>query len=558
VLLPEGDALRQAWRSRRWPGSQGGGGLARVLAAGLAAASLALLVAVPAQGSTATPAGGLAMPRQHGPGQQGPGQQGPGQQGPGQDGTAHAPRTVVSLTFDDGDADQMAAARVLRHYRLPATFYIITGAVGTPGYVTRSDLHELATDGNEIGGHTVSHLRLTALTTAEARRQVCGSRSILARWGYQATSFAYPGGADSPRTEAIVRGCGYTSARGVVGLRAPGCPGCALTESIPPGHPLALRTAGEVDSSWTLRDLERTVTAAERHGGWLPLVFHHVCGGSHCGGLAVRATMLDAFARWLVQGERHGTAVRTVGEVIGGRSAAKPAPRVAPAAPHGIVNPSLESVAASGAVSASLETTSASPANTPQCWMEGGYGANTSHWQRTADSHSGHWAERLTVTGYHSGDAKLLPQFDLGECSLPVRPGRSYTLGSWYQSTAQTQYSVYYRTWTGRWVYWTSSPYLPASSGWAQARWATPPVPAGASGLSFGLSLFSNGSLTTDSYSFAGTPPDAARRIVDWILVAMAAAAALIVAARAARRRWRPANPVPAEGKRVRSSSSSR
>ena len=212
----------------------------------------------------------------------------------------------------------------------------------------------------------------------------------------------------------------------------------------------------------------------------------------------------------------------------------------------------------SGAVSASLETTSASPANTPQCWMEGGYGANASHWQRTADSHSGHWAERLTITGYHSGDATLLPQFDLGECSLPVRPGRSYTLGSWYQSTARTQYSVYYRTWTGRWVYWTSSPYLPASSGWAQARWATPPVPAGASGLSFGLSLFSNGSLTTDSYSFAVTPPDAARRIVDWILVAMAAAAALIVAARAARRRWRPANPVPAEGKRVSSSSSSR
>ena len=156
---------------------------------------------------------------------------------------------MVTLTFDDGDADQMAAARVLRRYRLPATFYIITGAVGTPGYVTRSDLSQLAADGNEIGGHTVSHLRLTALSTAEARRQVCESRSILARWGYQAISFAYPGGAESPETEAIVRGCGYTSARGVVGLRAPGCPDCAVTESVPPRDPMALRTAGEVDSS---------------------------------------------------------------------------------------------------------------------------------------------------------------------------------------------------------------------------------------------------------------------------------------------------------------------
>ncbi len=525
--------------------------MARLLAAGLATMSLVLLAAVPAQGTSVTPAGRLAAPSQ--------------------DGAGHAPRTVVTLTFDDGDADQMAAARILHRYRLPATFYIITGAVGAPGYVTRSDLHRLAADGNEIGGHTVSHLRLTALTTSEARRQVCDSRSILARWGYQAISFAYPGGADSPRTEAIVRGCGYTSARGVVGLRAPGCPGCALTESIPPRDPMALRTAGEVDSSWTLRDLERTVTAAQRRGGWLPLVFHHVCDGRRCGGLAVRATMLDAFARWLAQRQGPGTAVRTVGQVTvgqvtrgqvtggqvpGGRI--RPVPRVAAAAPHGIVNPSLESVAASGAVSASLETTSAAPASTPRCWMEGGYGQNTARWQRTTGSHAGHWAQRLTITGYHSGDAKLLPQFDLGECSLPVHPGQSYTLGAWYQSTARAQYSAYYRTWSGRWVYWTSSPYFAASPGWAQARWATPPVPAGASGLSFGLALFSNGSLTTDSYSFAATPPDVARRITDWILLGALGAAGLAATARAVCRCGRRANPVPVERKRVTSSSSKR
>ena len=532
--------MRQARGVRRWPGSGPwlgrlrSSGLPRLLAVGLAAVSLVLLGAVPALGATATPADGLTGPAQGG--------------GP-------TPRTVVSLTFDDGDADQMAAARVLHRYRLPATFYIITGAVGTPGYVTLPDLRQLAADGNEIGGHTVSHLRLTALTTAEARRQVCGSRSILARWGYRATSFAYPGGAASPRTEAIVRDCGYTSGRGVVGLRAPGCPGCAVAQSIPPRHPWLLRTAGEVDSSWTLRDLQRTVIAAESHGGWLPLVFHHVCTGSRCGGLAVRATMLDDFARWLAQRQRLGTAVRTVGQVIGGP--VRPTPHVAPAAPHAIVNPSLESVAASGAVSASLETTSAAPATTPRCWMEGGYGRNTARWQRTTDSHGGRWAERLTVTGYHSGDAKLLPQFDLGQCSLPVRPGRSVTLGTWYQSTARTQYSVYYRTWSGRWAYWTSSPYFPASPGWAQARWATPPVPAGATGLSFGLALFSNGSLTTDSYSLAATPPDLARRITVLSLLAVVAAAGLAIAARVVRRRRPRAKPVPVDRKWLSSSSRS-
>jgi peptidoglycan/xylan/chitin deacetylase (PgdA/CDA1 family) len=539
--------LRQVRGSQWWPGSGPWLGrvqrswLARVLAVGLATVALVLPGPVPALGATITPAADGVVPLQGSGG--------------------HTPRTVVSLTFDDGDADQMAAAQVLHRYRLPATFYIIAGAVGTPGYVTRSDLRQLAADGNEIGGHTVSHLRLTALTTAEARRQVCDGRSILARWGYQAVSFAYPGGANSPRTQAIVRSCGYTSARGVVGLRAPGCPGCARTESVPPANPLTLRTAGEVDSTWTLRDLERTVGAAERQGGWLPLVFHHVCADRRCDGLAVRVTMLDTFARWLAQRQRQGTVVRTVGQVIGGPVVGRPVrstPHVAAAGPHRIVNPSLESVAASGAVSASLETTSAAPASTPRCWMEGGYGHNTARWQRTGDSHAGGWAERLTVTSYHSGDAKLLPQFDLGECSMPVRPGRSYTVGTWYQSTARTQYSTYYRTWSGRWVYWTSSPYFPASQGWAQARWATPPVPAGASGVSFGLALFSKGSLTTDSYSFAATPPDVARRIADWVLLSVLAAAGLAAARWAVRRRWRPANPVPVEGKRGASSSSSR
>ena len=81
--------------------------------------------------------------------------------------------------------------------------------------------------------------------------------------------------------------------------------------------------------------------------------------------------------------------------MIGGRPG--PVPHMAPAAPHGTVNSSMESVAASGAVSASLETTSAAPAVTPRYWMEGGYGHNTARWQRTTDSYAGRWAQRLTI-----------------------------------------------------------------------------------------------------------------------------------------------------------------
>ena len=251
------------------------------------------------------------------------------------------------------------------------------------------------------------------------------------------------------------------------------------------------------------------------------------------------------FARWLAQRHRLGTAVRTVGQVIVGR----PGPVRTWRRPAARDRQLLDGVGRHlGGGERLAGDHVRGPHRHPPVLDGGRDGHNTARWQRTTDSYAGRWAQRLTITSYRSGDAKLLPQFDLGERSLPVQAGRSYTLGAWYQSTAQTQYSVYYRTWSGRWAYWMSSPYFPASPGWAHARWATPPVPAGATGLSFGLALFSNGSLTTDSYSLAATPPNVARRITVVSLLAVVAAAGLATAAQVVRRRMPRAKPVPVDG----------
>ena len=81
-------------------------------------------------------------------------------------------------------------------------------------------------------------------------------------------------------------------------------------------------------------------------------------------------------------------------------------------------------------------------------------------------------------------------------------PGNTYNLSVQYESTAASQFALYYRTTFGNWVYWTSSPWFAASSTWATATFTTPAVPAGANGVSFGLALIANGTLTTDNYSF--------------------------------------------------------
>lgn len=459
--------------------------------------------------------------------------------------TAGPRSTVVSLTFDDGDADQLAAVQLLSQYQLHGTFYVISGAVGTPGYLTRAQLRQVAAGGNEIGGHTVSHLDLTMVPGAEAQRQICISRATLTDWGYRVTSFAYPDGSYTPAVEAIVKECGYDNARAAAGLRTTGCDDCATAEQQPPADPYAIRTPSQVDTTWTLQTLQQTVLAAQQNGGgWVPLVFHHVCATEHgCGDLSVSRATFEAFLAWLAGQSNAGISVRTVDQVVGG--AVNPVASWSPAPAHGVVNGSLAVVGSSGGVNATNETAAAS-SDVPQCWMEGGYGTNTTRWSRVAGVRPGQFGERLTVTSYTSGDAKLLPQFDLGNCSIPVKPGDSYKLSTYYQSSIRTQFDVYYRDPDGRWVYWMSSPYFTPTGTWTDAVWQTPAIPKGASGLSFGLALSAVGSLTTADYRMVSTalPPPARPPILTLLTVPFLAAAVILLgvyllAVRRSRRRRR-------------------
>jgi hypothetical protein len=333
----------------------------------------------------------------------------------------------------------------------------------------------------------------------------------------------------------------------VIGLRSPGCPRCTIAETIPPRDPYALRAAGQVDGTWTLATLENVVTIAERRGGgWVPLIFHHICTAGYCSSLTVRLSLLSAFAKWLTQRRDVGTVVKTVGEVIGGP--VRPMAGAPAARPHGVVNPALETLGNSGAVDPVVEAPT-QPVRFPLCWEKAAYGQNTVTWQRIRGGHGGPWAMRLTMTSHHSGDAKLIQQFDTGQCSIPVTGGQSYDLATWYKSSAPTQFSVYYRTPQGRFLYWTSSPFYGAATQWAKATWTTPPLPAGASGLSFGLTLSRNGSLVTDDYSIGATPRSVTRGILDVAILVLLVLGAGVAGMRARRRRRRGADaPPPADG----------
>lgn len=214
--------------------------------------------------------------------------------------------TVVSLTFDDGDADNYSVRPALAENNLHATFYIVSGFTNSNGYMNEGQLRDLYNDGNEIGGHTLSHNNLTEVRGADLKREVCQDRSNLIAYGFEVTSFAYPFGHYDDEAKQAVVDCGYGNARGVSGGR----------DTIPPADEYALRAMPYIVSDTRLPKMVRYVTGVEKDGGgWVIFVFHHVCDG--CDKYAVSPEIFSEFAQWLSGQQSNGLVIKTVGEVMG-------------------------------------------------------------------------------------------------------------------------------------------------------------------------------------------------------------------------------------------------
>jgi peptidoglycan/xylan/chitin deacetylase (PgdA/CDA1 family) len=232
-----------------------------------------------------------------------------------------AARTVVSLTFDDAYEDQwLYAVPLLRSHHMNATIYVITADSDGPHPCCMSwaQLRTLQGEGDDIGSHTIDHPNLTKLTPARIRQEVCGSRHDMLRSGiYDPESFAYPFGSFDPVAERIVAQCGFSNARqGGDISNSSTRPEPPWVETLPPRHPEAVSTiAPDGAQPITLPTLERFVTAAAAHGGWLPITFHNVCDAYaddfvHCMSTygPILDTMLRQFLDWLRNAGRPGGA----------------------------------------------------------------------------------------------------------------------------------------------------------------------------------------------------------------------------------------------------------
>lgn len=217
--------------------------------------------------------------------------------------------TVVSLTFDDGNKDNYAVRSILTKNNLHATFYVVSKFTDRKEYMSEEQLRELYKDGNEIGGHTLSHVKVTEVRGAELKREVCQNRLDLMALGFDVVSFAYPFGEYDEEAKQTVMDCGFNSARIVTDG----------PDSIPPGDAYALKAMPYVVSDTRVAKLKRYVTQVEdAGGGWVILIFHHLC--YKCDQYAIDSDSFTRFARWLNDQQSNGLVVKTVGEVVGGEA----------------------------------------------------------------------------------------------------------------------------------------------------------------------------------------------------------------------------------------------
>jgi peptidoglycan/xylan/chitin deacetylase (PgdA/CDA1 family) len=181
-------------------------------------------------------------------------------------------KPMISLTFDDGSQGDYDNARPLLNAKgFKSTQYIPTaGLTSTPHdpfLMTKDEISTLAREGNEIGGHSVTHPMLTTVSDAQLKDELQTSKTVLEAIPGVGTihNFAYPYGDYDARVIAAEEAAGYRSGR-----------------SVEEGYnskldlePYDIRVQNMTPET-TEAQFESWVSYAKAHNYWLVIVYHEV------------------------------------------------------------------------------------------------------------------------------------------------------------------------------------------------------------------------------------------------------------------------------------------
>lgn len=118
------------------------------------------------------------------------------------------------ITFDDGNlSDLTIAAPRLVEKGLKARFFVLTGRIGTPGYLDEDDIRELAGMGFVVGSHGQDHINWATADAATLACETAQSRDRLEQvLGHPVREAAIPFGNYNRAVLTALRSAGYAVA----------------------------------------------------------------------------------------------------------------------------------------------------------------------------------------------------------------------------------------------------------------------------------------------------------------------------------------------------------
>lgn len=123
------------------------------------------------------------------------------------------PEKAVILTFDDGYEDNYTNAfPLLQRYGMVGHFFIISDFVnqGRPGYMSWSQIEEMAAAGQRFGSHSRDHPDLKGKPLDYLVWQALGGKeSIEEHLGYHPRWISYPAGSYDAQVIAVYHSAGY-------------------------------------------------------------------------------------------------------------------------------------------------------------------------------------------------------------------------------------------------------------------------------------------------------------------------------------------------------------
>jgi peptidoglycan/xylan/chitin deacetylase (PgdA/CDA1 family) len=122
---------------------------------------------------------------------------------------------LVTTSWDDGHKLDLKLARLLNKYGIRGTFYISPNnrEFNKMDLLSDSEIIEISKN-FEIGAHTLTHPRLSTVSSVESYDEISGSRQYLEMvTGRRIVSFSYPGGDYDSTHVSQVKKAGFKLAR---------------------------------------------------------------------------------------------------------------------------------------------------------------------------------------------------------------------------------------------------------------------------------------------------------------------------------------------------------